>query len=115
VKRTIFLFGLAGLVGCFLPMLFGVSWFQMRHFDAGWSVWLVMAAFALPTFVAAGSDTNRLVAIVGTASFGYLLLEFGTGVFDLLLHASIGGILMGVSVLGGLATSLLAFGVPDRR
>jgi hypothetical protein len=115
VKRSILLFGLVGIVGCFLPMLLGMSWFEMRRFDEGWSVWLVMAAFALPTFVAAGADTNRLAAIVGTASFGYLAFKFGTGVFDLLLHTSIGGILMGVSVVGGLASSVLAFGASDRR
>jgi hypothetical protein len=114
VKRTIFLFGLVGLVGCFLPMIVGVSWFEMRHFDPGWSVWLVIAAFAFPTFVAAGADDTRVTAIVGTASFGYLLAKFGTGVLDLIVHASIGGMMMGVAAIAGLASSLLAFGAPRR-
>jgi hypothetical protein len=46
--------------------------------------------------------------LVGTACFGYLAYKFGTGVFDLVVHASLGGILMGVAVVGGLASSLLA-------
>jgi len=114
VKRTILLFGLLGLVGCFLPLVVGVSWFEMRHFDPGWSVWLVIAAFAVPTFVAAGADDTRLAAIVGTGSFGYLAIKFGTGLFDLLVHASLGGMMMGAAVVGGLASSLLAFAAPRR-
>ena len=109
VKRIIFFFGLVGLIGCFLPLAFGVSLFEMRHFDPGWTVWLVLAAYAVPTIVGASKDEGeRAAAIVGTAGFGYLAFKFGTGVFDLVLHASIGGIMMGVAVIGGLASSLLA-------
>lgn len=111
VKRIISFFALVGLIGCFLPLAFGVSLFEMRQFDPGWTVWLVIAAYAVPALVGASkTESERVAAIVGCAGFGYLAFKFGTGVFDLVLHASIGGIMMGVAVIGGLASSLLALG-----
>ena len=109
MKRFIFAFGLLGLVGCFLPLALGVSLFELRHFDPGWQVWLMIAAFAVPTYVGwSRSEGERAAAIVGTASFGYLTYKLGTSVFDLVLHASIGGIMIGVATVAGLASSLLA-------
>ena len=116
MKRTISLFGILGLVGCFLPLIAGLSWFDVRHLDAGWTVYMVLAAFALPAYVgAAKSENEAAAALVGTASFGYLAYKFGTGVFDLVVHASIGGMMMGVAVIGGLATSLLALAAAKSR
>lgn len=110
VKRFIFGFGLLGLIGCFLPVALGLSLFDMRHFDSGWHVWLVLGAFALPTYVgAAKSESDAAAAVVGTASFGYLFYKFGFhGTFDLVFHTSIGGVMMGISTLVGLTLSLLA-------
>ena len=110
VKRFIFGFGLLGLIGCFLPLALGLSLIDMRHFDSGWHVWLILAAFALPTYVgAAKSEGDAAAAVVGTASVGYLFYKFGFhGTFDLVFHASIGGIMMGAATLVGLTLSLLA-------
>lgn len=107
MKRIIFAFGVLGLVGCFLPLGLGVSFVDLRHFDGGWHVWLVLAAFTLPLFVAA-TESEKPAAIVGSVCFGYLAYKFGTGLFDLIFHASIGGIMIGVAIIAGLATSLLA-------
>jgi hypothetical protein len=116
MKRSIFAFAVLGLVGCFLPLTAGLSWFDIRHLDAGWTVWLVLAAFALPTLVSASrSETDRTAAIVGLVSFGYLTYKFRTGVLDLVLHGSLGGIMMGIAVVGGLACSLLAFAGTRQR
>ncbi|HEX5061329.1 MAG TPA: hypothetical protein VFV99_18305, partial [Kofleriaceae bacterium] len=88
----------------------------MRHFDAGWTIWLVMAAFALPAFVGASrSETDRVAAILGTACFGYLTYKFRTGVFDLVIHGSLGGIMMGIAVIGGLTTSLMVLAASSRE
>lgn len=106
MKRLIFAFGLLGLIGCFLPLAMGVSFFDLRHFDSGWHVWLVLAAFAIPAYVGA-TETDKTAAIAGSISFGYLTYKFGTGLFDLVFHASIGGILIGVAVIAGVASSLL--------
>lgn len=115
MKRLILAFGVLGLVGCFLPLVPGLSWFDMRHLDQGWTVWLVVAAFALPAYVGATrSESDRTAAIVALSCFGYLGYKFGTGVFDLVFHASIGGIMMGVALVGGLASSLLALSAGKR-
>ncbi len=114
MKRSILAFGLLGLVGCFLPLALGVSLFDLRQFEGGWRVWTMLAAFAVPAYVGASrTESARTAALVGTASFGYLIYEFRTGVFDLVFHASIGGIAIGVAVIGGLASSLLALGARD--
>jgi hypothetical protein len=116
MKRSILAFGLLGLVGCFLPLVAGISWFEMRHFDQGWTVWVVTAAFAVAAAVGASrGESDRVAALVGTGCFGYLAYKFGTGVFDLVLHGSIGGIMMGLAVIGGLATSLLVLGASSKR
>jgi hypothetical protein len=109
MKRLVLLFGVLGLVGCFLPLVAGLSWFDLRHFDQGWTVWLVVLAFAIPTYVGATSDeSDRATAIAAAGSFGYLAYKFNTDVFDLVFHGSIGGIMMGLALIGGAATSLLA-------
>lgn len=116
MKRTIFALGLLGLVGCFLPIAANISWFDMRHFDPGWTVWLVVAAFALPTIVAASkTESDRTAAILGTACFGYLVFKFRDGVLDLVIHASIGGIMMGIAIVGGFAASLLTLAASRDR
>lgn len=116
MKRSLFAFGVLGLVGCFLPLVAGLSWFELRHLDQGWTVWLVMAAFAVPAYVGAARDeSQRTAAIVSTVSFGYLAYNFNTSVFDLVFHGSIGGIMMGVALLGGLASSLLGLSVAKKR
>jgi hypothetical protein len=81
----------------------------MRHFDAGWTVWLVMAAFAVPAFIGStDGELDRADAIAATVSFGYLAYKFNVDTFDLLFHASIGGIMMGVALICGLCVSGLA-------
>ena len=114
MKRTIALFGLLGLVGCFLPLVPGLSLFDLRHFGEGWHAWLVLAAFALPAYAGAVAS-DAAAGLAGIAGFGYLTYKFGTGVFDLVLHASLGGIMMGVAVIGGIVTSVAALAATQKR
>ncbi len=116
MKRIMLAFGLLGLIGCFLPILPGLSFFDLRHVDDGWTVWMVVGAFALPTYVGAihgEADRSALFASVGC--FGYLAYKFGTGVFDLVFHASLGGIMMGIAIIGGVASSVLALAAAQKR
>ena len=106
MKKAIALFGLLGLVGCFLPLAPHVSWFDFHNFD--WVVWLVIAAFAVP-MIAGFADKTAVASVVGCVCFGYILFKFGTGTIDLVLHASIGGKMMAVAAAGGLGASLLGF------
>jgi hypothetical protein len=112
VKRFILGFGLLGLLGCFLPLTLGVSLFDLRHFEHGWHVWLVIASFAVPAYVGA-TEPDKTAGVVGSVAFGYLAYKFGTGVFDLLFHASIGGIMIGVAVIAGLVSSVTALCTQD--
>ena len=107
MKRLIFAFGLLGLVGCVLPIGGGVSLFDLRVFD--WHVWLVIFAFALPTYVGLSkTEGDMAAAVVGTASFGYLFYRFFGHIFDLAFHGSIGGLCIAVALVLGLACSLLS-------
>src|SRR3954470_5044635 len=100
MKRFVLAFGLIGLVGCFLPFIPGLSFFDMRHFDA-WPVYLVLAAYAIPTLIGASKSALGFGDALGaTGAFGYLLYKFGTGTIDLILHGSIGAIMMGVAAVG---------------
>lgn len=111
MKRMILAFGALGLVGCFLPLVSGVSWWDLRHVD-GWTVYLVLAAFAAPLLIGLGGSDRTLAGALGAAaSFGFLGYKFGwSGVTDLVLHGAIGGILMGIAIIGGLVASILALG-----
>lgn len=109
MKRFIALFGLLGLVGCFLPLIAGVSFFELRHLE--WlPVILMVAAFTLPLIVAVQRAVAPAgAAIAGVLGFGYVALKFGTGMWDLVIHAEYGGKMMGLAAIGGLISSLLAF------
>ncbi|HUS31570.1 MAG TPA: hypothetical protein VMZ53_23855 [Kofleriaceae bacterium] len=109
MKRLIFVFGLLGLIGCFLPVAGHLSLFDLRHFSEGWHVWLVIGAFALPTYVGLSkTEGDTAAAVVGTFSFGYLAYKFFGHIFDLAFHASIGGFFMAVATVLGLVWSLIA-------
>lgn len=113
MKRPIALFALLGLVGCFLPLGMGVSFFELRHLD--WlPVVLMTAAFAAPLVATLTSGVSNIVpAITGLAGFGYVVFKFGTALWDLVIHADIGGKMMGVAAVGGIISSLLA--LADRK
>lgn len=116
MKRIMFVFALLGLVGCFLPLIPGLSFFELRHIDQGWTVWAVLGAFALPAFVGGiQGEADRSAMLASVGCFGYLAYKFGTGTFDLVFHASLGGILMGIAVIGGLASSVLALAASSKR
>lgn len=106
MKRYILLFGLLGLVGCFLPIAGGITLFDLRHFRFG--AWLVVLAFVLPVLVAWRGNTAATV-LAGSAGFGYVGWRLGPRAVDLILHAGIGGKLIGVAIIGGVLATIGAF------
>lgn len=113
MKRYIGLLGLIGLVGCFLPLVPGLSLFDMRHFDA-LQVYLMIGAFAVPVAIGFGSD--RMTAGLGLVAMGcngYILYKFGFEILDMLRLTSLGGIMMVVGAVGGFIASLASF--TDRK
>jgi len=109
MKRLILAFGVLGLLGCLLPIGNGVSLFDLRVFD--WHVWLVIFAFAMPTYVGLSkTEGDMAAAVVGTISFGYLFYRFFGHVFDLAFHGSIGGFCIAVAVVRRHAATLHSLG-----
>jgi hypothetical protein len=107
MKRSVAILGLVGLVGCFLPLVDGVSLFDLRHLDP-WPVYFVLAAFAAPMIAGARSKMTSLHSIIAVGGFGYVLYKFGTGVVDLIIHAQIGGRMMGIAAVVGFVAALYA-------
>jgi hypothetical protein len=107
MKKTFALFGLLGLVGCFLPLAFGISLWDARQGGDALQVYLIMAAFAVPMAMGFADKLYPAASLIAAGCFGYVLWKFGIfGTKDLVIHGSIGGILMGVSTIAGLVTSL---------
>jgi len=113
VKRPIAILGLVGLIGCFLPLGLGISFFDIHHV-AWMPVILMLAAFALPTFVGFNS-TDPAAALAGVLGFGYVVFRYNTDLLDLVIHADIGGKMMGIAAIGGLLASFATFVKPTQR
>lgn len=109
MKRLLLAVSAIGLLGCFLPFVLGVSWFDLRHVDSGMTVWWVIAAFAVPTFIGASSgELDKSDAIAATTAYGYLAYKFNIDAFRMLIHTSLGGIMMALAMIFGLALSALS-------
>lgn len=107
MKRLVLVFAALGLVGCFLPFVGDLTWWDLRKLDEGWTVYLVIAAFLVPLVVSLeGRERSFAGAAVATGAFGFLIYKFGTSVIDLVFHGAIGAILMGVATIGGFAASV---------
>jgi len=115
MKRTFAIFGLIGLVGCFLPLVPGFSLFDAWQLDR-LGVALVIAAFALPMLLGFADKLQPGATIAAIGCFAYLLFyKFGFDVLDLIWHGSIGGKAMGVAAIGGFLTSLGAVTEGSKR
>ncbi len=113
MKRAFAIFGLVGLVGCFLPLVPGISLFDVRAFDA-MSVYLVMAAFAVPMLLGLSAKLPAAAKAGAVGCFAYLLFyKFGFDTFDLVIHGSIGAKAIGIAAVGGLVSSLASFAETD--
>ena len=107
MKKAIAAFGALGVLGIFLPIIGGISLFDLRHVDA-LPVYLLLAAFAAP-MIAGLAERTAVAATVGTIGFGYALYKFGLDIFNVILDAGIGGKMMAVAAVVGFACALLGF------
>ncbi|MBL9012934.1 MAG: hypothetical protein JNL83_02090 [Myxococcales bacterium] len=106
MKRAFALFGLLGLVGCFLPMIPGLSLWDLAELDRV-QIYLMMAAFAVPALLGLAGKLPTAGKLTALGCFAYLLFyKMGFDVLDLLWHASIGGKAMAVAAIGGTVTAL---------
>jgi hypothetical protein len=106
MKRSVALFGLIGLVGCFLPFVGGIAFFDFRHIE--WTPIVLMTAGFLIPMIAGLQGGNASAALAGLLGFGYVAIKFNTALWDLLVHAEIGGKMMAIGAVGGLVSSVLA-------
>jgi hypothetical protein len=113
MQRAFPLFGLLGLVGCFLPLLPGFTLFDARELDA-WRVYLIVIAFAVPLALGFADKLTAASSLAATACFGYVLYTFGFDTFDLAWHGSIGGKAMAIAAVAGFSTSLGALAATGR-
>lgn len=109
MKRAFAIFGLVGLVGCFLPLAPGFSLWDARVFDH-LQIYMMVAAFAVPMLLGFATKLPAAGKLAAVGCFAYLLFyKMGFDVFDLLIHASIGGKAMAVAAIGGTVTALGSF------
>ncbi len=106
--------GLMGVVGCFLPMAPGMSYFETRHFDAG-NAYVVLVGFA--TALAIGlmgmsRGMQRWMSVVSIAAFAFVVFAVRPGLVEF-LKAGIGTKLIGVAALAGLAIAILTTVKPE--
>jgi hypothetical protein len=112
MKRLALVFGILGLVGCFLPFVLGISFWDLRAAEGGWRVYLVLAAFTAPVLA---SQATKAGALLGLAGFGYVAWRvFGSDVLTFVRHGSIGALLMIAGAYGGLVSSVSALASRER-
>ena len=102
MKRLVLALGVIGFIGCFLPLAGGTSWFDLRHVIEGWTVWLVIAAFAAPVLVGLSRAPMRAMDAIGVAAcFGYVAYKLHGSLWNMIVHGQIGGRMMGVAAVFG--------------
>jgi hypothetical protein len=106
MKRLLLACGLIGFVGCFLPLLGPLSWFDLRH-EVGWTAWLVIAAYAVSAIVGLSkTPLRRADAAAALTAFGFVLWHFHGDILKLIIHTRIGGMMMGIAAVAGFLISL---------
>lgn len=105
MHRIVGLVSLVGFVACFLPFMWGssISVFDLTHFT--WRAWATVAAFAVPAYFGLRLDAT---ATLGAAAigYGYLAFRLGPKAIDFLLHGGLGGKLIGLSIIGGVISTV---------
>ncbi|MBA3503754.1 MAG: hypothetical protein M4D80_10695 [Myxococcota bacterium] len=114
LKFGVVVCGLLGLVGCFLPMMSGISFFDTRNFDAA-NFYIIAAGYAAAAVMGAmgiAKGMQRWMSIIAIVGFSVVLLRMRGEVVEL-LQAGIGAKLMGVAALAGLALAILTTVKPE--
>ncbi len=120
LKFGVLVCGVAGLIGCFLPMIsaegMSVSLWD-AHSAAMGQVLMVMIGFALPIAMgamAAKGAMQRWQAIVALVGFAFVVFKFRDGFMDMLTHGAIGAKLMWLGAVVGAVLSVLCIAKPEQ-
>ncbi|HWU89968.1 MAG TPA: hypothetical protein VN253_22050 [Kofleriaceae bacterium] len=115
LKLGVLAAGLLGLVGAFLPLSHDLSWWARRDGPDGAGVFFVLGAFAVALGMGALSlahGLQRWIALVALIGFGFVILKFRIGFFEL-FTSQLGGQLIGVAAAAGLVLAALAAWRPE--
>lgn len=115
MKLGVVVCGLIGLVGCFLPIMGGVTFFDTRQFDAA-NFYLVAAGYAAALAMGAmglARGMQRWMSIIAIVGFGVVVLRMRGEVVEM-MKAGIGAKLMGIAALAGLAFAILTTVKPEQ-
>lgn len=114
MKLGVVVCGLLGLVGCFLPMVEGVSFFDTRAFDAS-NAYIVMGGFATAMVMGAlgiAKGMARWISIIAIVGFGVVVLRMRGELVEM-MKAGVGAKLMGIAAMAGLVFAILSTVKPE--
>ena len=106
---------LLGLVGAFLPLSGDLSWWARRDGPDGAGVFFVIGAFVVALGMGAlafAQGLQRWIALIALIGFGFVILKFRLGFFEL-FTSQLGGQLIGVAAAAGLVLAALAAWRPE--
>jgi hypothetical protein len=104
-----------GLVGVFLPLSHGLSWWARREGPDAAGVFFVVGAFIVALVMGAFSlahGLQRWIALVASISFAFVALKFRLAFFELFTSQP-GGQLIGIAAAAGLMCAALAAWRPE--
>src|SRR5258706_15163215 len=108
MKRAIQIFAALGFIGCFLPLVVNVSWWGLRDRESAWIIYSVIGAYAFALLAATfATIEKRAGALAVLIPFGYVVYQ--VRVVHYIFNTRIGGVLMGIGALGGLAAAAIAY------
>jgi hypothetical protein len=116
MKKAIQIFAALGFIGCFLPLVVGVpknvSWWDLRDRESAWIIYSVIGAYGFAFLAATFAKLHkRAGALAALLPLGYIVYE--VRVVHYILNTRIGGVMMGIGALGGLAAAAIAYVTRD--
>jgi len=115
LKFGVLLSGIAGLVGCFLPIVSGgPSLWDVHTVDMA-QVLMVLVPLALASLLGvvavARPPMLRWQGLVAATCFGFVLFKMRDGLMETIKHGGLGGRLLTIAPIAGLVFSILSLAI----
>ena len=121
LKFGVLLAGVAGLVGCFLPIGSSGPSVWDAHTVAMGQVLMVIVPLAVASLIGVLAVVRppilRWQGLVAAACFGYVVFKMRDGIVETIVHGGMGGKLLTIGPIAGLLFAILsmAFAAPAVR
>jgi len=120
IKHALLALALAGLVGCYLPLQAGISFYELgaagSTAGARADVYVTMGGFLLAAAAALVAifrpPLRRLHAILVLAGFAVVLVKLRAALVDMLRHGQIGARFMCIAAAAGVIIAVIAIAKP---